>query len=65
MHIDGSLYIGTNAGRLTEIDPQTGKERSYFTVPERITNRVFHNAKTGRFFLSTYANEIYCLEKII
>lgn len=65
VHIDGSLYIGTNAGRLTEIDPQTGKERSYFTVPERITNRVFHNAKTGRFFLSTYANEIYCLEKII
>jgi eukaryotic-like serine/threonine-protein kinase len=63
VEIEGSIYIGANTGRLTELDPETGKEISFITVPERITNKIVYNPKTKRFFLPTFANEIYCLEK--
>jgi len=63
VEIEGSIYIGANTGRLTELDPETGKELSFITVPERITNKVAYNPDTKRFFLPTFANEIYCLEK--
>ncbi|OGG63385.1 hypothetical protein A3C21_02910 [Candidatus Kaiserbacteria bacterium RIFCSPHIGHO2_02_FULL_59_21] len=61
--IDGSIYIGSNSGRLTEIDPATGEERSFLTLTERITNKPVKNQKTQRFFVPTYANEIYCMER--
>lgn len=63
VEIEGSIYIGANTGRLTELDPETGKEISFITVPERITNKIVYNKETRRFFLPTFANEIYCLEK--
>lgn len=63
--LDGSIFIGSNAGRMVELDPATGTERTSFTVTERITNQVAHNPHTHRFFLSTYANELYCLERIV
>ena len=63
VEIEGSIYIGANTGRLTELDPETGKELSFLIVPERITNRPAYNPKTKRFFVPTFANEIYCLEK--
>jgi outer membrane protein assembly factor BamB/orotate phosphoribosyltransferase len=62
--IDGSIWIGSNSGRVVELDPDSGKERSFFQVSERITNKMIKNAKTGRFFLPTFANELYCLENI-
>jgi len=61
--IEGSIFIGSNTGRLTELDPETGEERSFAIFPERITNKVAYNPKTKRFFVPTFANEIYCLEK--
>jgi orotate phosphoribosyltransferase len=61
--VNGSVYIGANTGRLTELDPETGEVRSFVTVPERITNKVAYNERTGRFFLPTFANELYCLER--
>lgn len=61
--IDGSIYIGANTGRLTELNPETGTERSYIALTERITNRPAYNPTTGRFFVSTFANEIYCFER--
>ncbi len=61
--IGESLYIGANTGRLTELDPETGHERSFFPVTERITNKVAYNAATGRIFVPTFANELYCIER--
>jgi outer membrane protein assembly factor BamB/orotate phosphoribosyltransferase-like protein len=61
--IEGSVYVGANTGRLTELNPDTGKVTSSFTVPERITNRVVYNEMSQTFFLSTVANEIYCIKK--
>ena len=61
--IEGSIYQGANTGRLTEINPETGKEVSFVTLTERITNRVAYNQATKRFFVPTFANELYCLEK--
>lgn len=61
--IEGSIFIGGNTGRFTELDPETGKERSFAALPERITNKPAYNPKTKRFFVPTFANEIYCLER--
>jgi len=48
---------------MTEIDPETGKDISFITVPERITGQMQYNKNTDTFFLPTFANEIYCLKK--
>lgn len=61
--IENRLYVGANDGRLYEIDPENSKEISFFQVAERITNRLAYNAITKKFFLPTYANEVYCLTK--
>ncbi|MBI5469965.1 PQQ-binding-like beta-propeller repeat protein [Candidatus Kaiserbacteria bacterium] len=62
--INDRLYCGSNDGRLYEIDPQTGKEISFFQVTERIVNKIAHNPTNERFFLPTYANELYCLTRL-
>ena len=61
--INNSLYIGTNAGRLHELDPHTGESRGYFQARERITNQLIYNNTTNTYFLPTYANEIISLVK--
>lgn len=61
--IEGSLYIGANSGRLTELDPATGSVRSVFRATERMTNRPAYNPATKNFFVSTFANELYCIAK--
>ncbi|MBL4644658.1 MAG: PQQ-binding-like beta-propeller repeat protein [Candidatus Pacebacteria bacterium] len=61
--IEDKIYIGANTGRMTEINPKTGEELAFITVPERITNKVAYNPKTKRYFLPTFANELYCLER--
>lgn len=61
--INGRLYVGTNAGRLHELDPLTGEELGYFQANERITNTLAYNADTDTYFLPTYANEIICLKR--
>ena len=61
--INGLMYVGTNAGRLHEIDPETGEIKGYFQAIERITNAVVHNPKTDTYFLPTYANEIIALKR--
>ena len=61
--VEGNLYIGSNDGRLYDLDPETGKETAYFQAPERIVNKVAYNPQTKRFFVPTYANELYCLSK--
>jgi len=61
--INDRLYVGTNAGRLHELDPLTGEMIGYFQTLERVTNSVICNPETGRYFLPTYANEIICLSR--
>jgi len=61
--IDEKIYIGATDGRMYEIDIETGKLLDFFQATERITNKIAYNPQTKRFFLPTYANEIYCLEK--
>ena len=62
--IGESVYIGSNTGKLVEFDPETGAERSFALFSERITNRVVFNPTTRRFFVPTFANELYCIERI-
>jgi eukaryotic-like serine/threonine-protein kinase len=61
--INDLLYIGSNDGRLYELDPHTGKNTSFLQLTERITNQVVYNQSTDRYFILTYANEIYCIER--
>lgn len=60
---EGRLYIGTNEGRFYEIDPGTGKAIGFFLATERITTKSTYNPKTKRFFVPTFANELYCLRR--
>lgn len=60
---EGKLYFGTNEGRFYELDPETGKEVGFFLATERITTKAAYNPKTKRFFVPTFANEIYCLKR--
>ncbi|HEC33049.1 MAG TPA: hypothetical protein ENI63_02190, partial [Candidatus Kaiserbacteria bacterium] len=61
--INNRLYIGSNDGRLYEINLDTGEELGFIQVSERITNKIIYNKKTGAFFLLTFANELYCIYK--
>jgi outer membrane protein assembly factor BamB/orotate phosphoribosyltransferase len=61
--INDRLYIGTNAGKLHEINPHTGERLGYFQTLERITNSPVYNPATNTFFLPTYANEIIALKR--
>lgn len=59
----GRLYCGGNDARLYELDPATGRQTGFFQAVERITNAVAFDATTHDFFLTTYANEVYCLRR--
>lgn len=61
--IGDKIYIGSNDGRLYELDAKTGKNTAFFQATERITNKIAYNKDTGKIFLPTFANEIYCLSK--
>ena len=61
--INDKIYIGSNDGRLYELDKKTGENTALFQATERITNKVVYSKKTDRIFLTTFANEIYCLKK--
>ncbi len=58
---DGKIYVGCNNGRFHEVDPATGRETGFFQTTERITTRAIYDPATGRFYISTFANEVYCL----
>lgn len=62
--IENKIYIGSNDGKLYEINAETGKLIDFFQATERITNKIAYNSETKRFFVPTYANEIYCVAKI-
>jgi len=61
--INNRLYVGTNAARLHELDPDTGNQLGYFQAVERITNTVIYNPKSELYYLPTFANEIIALRR--
>lgn len=63
--VGGKVLFGANDGVLYEVDIESGQCESIFQTAERITNKIAYNPKTKRYFLPTYANEIYCLKKNI
>jgi len=62
--VEDRIFVGATDGKLYEIEMKTGKVTTFFQATERITNKIVYNSKTKRFFLPTYANELYCLERI-
>ncbi len=56
-----SVWIGSNDGRLYELDPISGKLKHFFQATERIVNKII--CRNNRLFVSTVANEMYCLRK--
>lgn len=63
--IEDKIYIGSNDARLYELDPENGKNTSFFQSVERITHAPAYNPSSKRFFVPTFANELYCLSKEI
>lgn len=61
--IENNVFFGSNDGRMYEVDLESGRLVSYFQTTERITNKIAYSQDTKHFFLSTYANRIYCLER--
>lgn len=60
---DESLWIGSNDGRLYELNPISGTLKNFFQASERIVNCIAYNEVTKKIFLSTHTNDIYCIEK--
>lgn len=60
---DGSLWCGSNDGRLYEIDPKSGKLKNFFQASERIVNKIAYNPQSKHFFVPTQANEVYCIKR--
>lgn len=61
--VENKLYLGNNSGKFMEIDIANGSVVGSIQLTERITNRAAYNSKSQRFFVPTFANEIYCLKK--
>lgn len=60
---EGRLYCGGNDARLYELDPVTGRQTGFFQATERITNPLLFDPETKEYFLTTYANEVFCLKR--
>ncbi len=60
--INGDIFIGCSDGSVYEIDSASGDIISKFDAIERITNDVIYDKEEKLFFVSNYANEIYCLK---
>lgn len=58
------VYVGSNDGMLYELDLSSGKMLGGFQTTERIMNPVICAGQNGQIFLTTYANELYCLKKL-
>jgi outer membrane protein assembly factor BamB/orotate phosphoribosyltransferase len=63
--VNDKVLFGANGGIMYEVDIKSGKCKSIYQTTERITNKIAYNPETKRYFLPTYANEIFCLKKII
>lgn len=61
--VEGNIIIGCNDGKLYTIHPTTGKILGHTTLSERITNAGTYDASRKILYITTYANELYALEK--
>lgn len=58
----GSVWIGSNDGKLYELEFPTLKKLSSYQTVERIVNAIAYNKESGHLFVPTIAGEIYCLK---
>lgn len=58
------VILGTNGGKVFEIDVATLQVRGTLQLPDAITNVVEASSDGGRLFVSTYMNDLYCLERM-
>lgn len=61
--VEGKVYVGSNNGRLFEINPVTGEVTGIFHARERIINKIAYDEETKTFFIPTFANEIIAVKK--
>jgi outer membrane protein assembly factor BamB/orotate phosphoribosyltransferase len=61
--INGLVYVGSNSGKLFEINPKTGTVTGVFYTTERIVNKIAYDPIAEIFFIPTFANEIYAFKK--
>lgn len=59
--IDDVVYVGSNDGRFYALNKIDGSLRGYLQTSERIVNKAAYNARAKRFFVPTYANQIYAI----
>lgn len=57
--VDGSVFVGSNDGRLYELDDETGHCRSKTQFTERVTNTPVHDAANNRLYVLTHADQLY------
>jgi outer membrane protein assembly factor BamB len=60
---EDTLVVGSNNGRLLEVDIETGKERSVTHLSERIVNVCAYAKDEGILIVPTQGNEFYALAK--
>lgn len=63
--IEGKVYVGSNNGRLFEINPQTGEVTGIFHTRERIVNKIAYDEESKTFLIPTFANEIIAVKKLV
>jgi outer membrane protein assembly factor BamB/orotate phosphoribosyltransferase len=62
--IRGRLFFGCNDGFIYGLEMKSGKIVSRFDLVEKATNDVVYDKKDDLFFVSNYANEMYCLKEV-
>lgn len=58
------LFFGCNDGFVYGLEIKSGETISKFDLIEKVTNDVVYDKKDDVFFVSNYANEVYCLKEI-
>jgi len=57
------LWIGSNDGRFYGLSLEDGSVVASHQLSDRIVNRASFDPASGRYFVSTCANELYCLRR--
>lgn len=61
--VEGTITIGCNDGKMYSLNPVTGNIVGHTTLTERITNAGAYDTERKIVYITTYANELYALQK--
>ena len=62
--LQGKIYSAACSGTIYEIDPMTDEVLGTHQLADAITNTLTFSAKTNLFYVLTYVNEMYALERL-